>query len=76
MGVQDKIQIRWKHRMFKTPLVAKGCTQTEGLDYHATFASVEKLVTIHALLSLAAVKGWFLHQLMHFYMEILMKMFT
>lgn len=35
----------------------KGYFQTEGPDYHATFAFVAKLVTILALLSLAAIKG-------------------
>ena len=48
---------------YKTRLVANGYTQTEGIDYHATFSPVAKLVTVRALLSLAAVKGWILKQL-------------
>ncbi|KAH9659734.1 protein kinase domain-containing protein [Citrus sinensis] len=48
---------------YKAHLVAKGYTQTEGIDYRATFSPVAKLVTVRALLSLAAVKCWILEQL-------------
>ncbi|CAL2276973.1 unnamed protein product [Prunus armeniaca] len=44
-------------------LVTKGYTQIEGLNYTETFAPVAKLVTIKCLLSIAAVRGWSLHQL-------------
>lgn len=43
--------------------MVKGYTQNKGLDYHATFAPMAKLVSIHALLCLSAIKGWRLHQL-------------
>ena len=43
--------------------MAKGFTQTYGIDYSKTFALVAKLNTIRILLSLAANLDWPLHQL-------------
>jgi len=47
---------------YKTRLVAKGYTQTYGVDYQETFSPVAKLSTVRILLSLAANLDWPLHQ--------------
>ncbi|GJR63476.1 retrovirus-related pol polyprotein from transposon TNT 1-94 [Tanacetum coccineum] len=47
---------------YKARLVAKGHTQTYGIDYSETFSSVTKINTIRVLISIAANKGWPLHQ--------------
>ena len=53
-GTLDKLKAR---------LVARGFTQTYGLDYQETFAPVAKLNTIRVLLSVAANLDWPLHQM-------------
>uniref|UniRef100_A0A803PM20 Reverse transcriptase Ty1/copia-type domain-containing protein n=1 Tax=Cannabis sativa TaxID=3483 RepID=A0A803PM20_CANSA len=48
---------------FKARLLAKGFSQQEGVDYNETFSLVTKLVSVKLILALAAIQGWFLHQL-------------
>jgi len=47
---------------YKARLIARGFTQTYGVDYQETFAFVAKLNTILVLLSLAANFDWPLQQ--------------
>ena len=47
---------------YKTRLVAKGYTQTYGVDYEETFAPVAKMNTIQILMSLAVNLNWKLKQ--------------
>ena len=47
---------------FKARLLAKGYSQTYGIDYVETFAPVAKINTVRILLSLAANFDWPLHQ--------------
>ncbi|KAL6342654.1 hypothetical protein AAG906_013060 [Vitis piasezkii] len=42
----------------KAPIVAKGYTQQEGLDFFETFSPVAKLVTVKVLLALATIQKW------------------
>jgi Reverse transcriptase (RNA-dependent DNA polymerase) len=48
---------------YKTRLVAKGYTQTHGIDYHETFTPVGKMNTIRILLSIVVNNSWRLHQM-------------
>jgi hypothetical protein len=48
---------------YKARLIAKGFTQTYGIDYLETFAPVAKLNSVRVLLSLAANRDWPLQQL-------------
>lgn len=43
--------------------MAEGYTQTEGIDYFDNFSPVAMTTAVRLVLSLAAAKGWFLHQL-------------
>ncbi|KAJ0653431.1 putative RNA-directed DNA polymerase [Helianthus annuus] len=57
LGVDGKIV---KH---KARLVVKGYSQLHGIDYQETFAPVARFETIRVVISVAAQRGWELHQL-------------
>lgn len=48
---------------FKARYVAKGCSQTKGVDFNEVFAPTGKSATLRALLAVAAAKGYVIHQL-------------
>lgn len=48
---------------YKARVVAKGYTQVEGVDYQETFSPTAKLTTLRCLLTVAATRTWFIHQL-------------
>jgi hypothetical protein len=52
-----------KVERYKVRFVARGYSQTYGIDYDETFASVAKMSTVKTLISCAANFGWPLHQL-------------
>ena len=47
----------------KARLMAKGYTQTYGVDYSDTFSFVAKMTYVRLFISLAATNNWDLHQL-------------
>lgn len=48
---------------YKTRLVAKGFTQTYGLDYFETFTPVAKMTTVRLLIAIVAAQGLSISQL-------------
>jgi hypothetical protein len=48
---------------YKARLVTKGYAQTYGVDYEETYSPVAKMTTIRAIIAMAIVKGWSLHQM-------------
>lgn len=53
-GLVERLKIR---------LVAKGFTQTRGIDYQETFAPMAKMNSIRTIISCAANFGWNIQQL-------------
>lgn len=47
----------------KTRLVAKGFTQTYGLEYFETYVHVTKMTTVRLLIVIASAQDWHISQL-------------
>jgi hypothetical protein len=47
----------------KAQFVAKGFSQVEGIDYNETFSIIDKMNSIHIVLSLATSHKWEVHQM-------------
>jgi hypothetical protein len=70
---RQAIGCKWIHKLkyddqgqlsrYKSRLVALGCRQVEGIDFHETFAPVAKFTSIRTLLSLTASNDWELDQM-------------
>ena len=48
----------------KATIVACGFSQVEGINYHETFAPVERYSSIRSMLALSAQMGWKIHRWM------------
>ncbi len=48
---------------YKARLVARGFTQTFGIDYNKTFALIAKFVSIHCIITLATIEDMEIHQM-------------
>jgi hypothetical protein len=48
---------------YKVRLVAKGYAQTYGRNYDETYSLVAKMTIVRAIIALAIIKGWCLHQM-------------
>lgn len=67
--VGNRWVFRYKHRpdgsiaRFKSRLVARGFTQTKGVNYYETFAPVARYNSIRTVLALTSKHGWLVHQM-------------
>jgi hypothetical protein len=48
---------------YKARLVANGYAQTYGIDYEETYSRVAKMTIVRTIITMAAAKGWSLHQM-------------
>jgi len=63
LGVKDQTNSDGSIKQYKARLVAKEYSQQYGMDYEETFALVEKMTTIHTLITVASIRQWYISQL-------------
>ena len=50
-------------KKYKERFMARGFSQKEGVDYDEAFTPIARYTSIRAIISLASVLGWILHQM-------------
>ena len=63
MDLQSQNNADGSVNRLKARLIAKGYAQMHDIDYEETFAPVAKMTTVQIVISVAAAKGWDLHQM-------------
>ncbi len=63
MEFNDKQGTNGEVECYKARLVARGFTQTYGVDYNETFVPVAKFTSIRCILALAALEDMEIHQM-------------
>jgi hypothetical protein len=63
MGFAIKVNANGTVARLKARLIAKGYTQTYGIDYSETLSVVAKLTSVRLFILLATSQNWPLHQL-------------
>jgi len=61
--LQHKLNPVGQTARYEARIVAQGLRQVEGLDFTDTFAPVASLLSVHVVLSIAAAKGFPVHQI-------------
>jgi hypothetical protein len=61
MGVQNQTRCEWGGGTLQGQVVARGFTQTYGVDYNKTFAPVAKFTSIRCIIALAALEDMEIH---------------
>jgi hypothetical protein len=63
MGVQNQTWVDGEVEHYKAKLVARGFTQTFGIDYDETFTHVTKFVSIYCILALTTIENMEIHRM-------------
>ena len=63
MDLQSQTQRRWLGQSTQSTACCQGYAQTHDIDYEETFALVAKMTAVRTVITVAAAKGWHLHQM-------------